>query len=128
MAVDSEQEAKIREEVITYLRSFLEGPNAKHYPYDKYPNVVDPGSTQTMSKALSAIDLYDGAMTDDWHNNHRSTYDTRTHNYGVHLAQAEGPNAKRYPYDKFPNIILSGSEPIMPKALIIYLRPHSSCI
>lgn len=126
MAVDSEQEAQIREEVSTSLRSFLEGPNAKHYPYDKYPNVVLPGSTPIMPKASGAIDLYDGAMTNDWHKNHRSTYDARTHDYGVHLAQAEGPNAKKYPYDKFPNVILPGSVAIMPKASApIDLYDHS---
>jgi len=55
------------------------------YPYDKYPASILPGSEPIEPKASGKIDLYDGAMTDDWHQNHRSTYNKRDHNYGVHL-------------------------------------------
>lgn len=34
-----------------------------------------------MPKASAKIDLFDGQMTDDWHQNHRSTYNPRTHSY-----------------------------------------------
>jgi hypothetical protein len=34
-----------------------------------------------MPKASAKLDLYDGAMTDEWQHNYRSTYNPRTHSY-----------------------------------------------
>ena len=34
-----------------------------------------------MPKKSDKLDLYDGAYDDEWHLNHRSTYNPRTHKY-----------------------------------------------
>lgn len=50
--VDAEEMARVRAEVRANLqhklRSFLYGPNAANYPYDKFPNVILPGSEPVM--------------------------------------------------------------------------------
>lgn len=76
---ESEARAQVRSELRQKLRSFLE--RDFKYPYDKFPATILPGSEPIMPKASSKIDLYDGQMTDDWHQNHRSTYNPRTHSY-----------------------------------------------
>jgi hypothetical protein len=76
---ESEARAQVRSELRQQLRSFLE--RDFKYPYDKFPATILPGSSAIMPKASAKIDLYDGQMTDDWHQNHRSTYNPRTHSY-----------------------------------------------
>jgi len=79
---ESEARAQVRSELRHKLRAYLERDFSTHkYPYDKFPATILPGSEPIMPKASSKIDLYDGAMTDDWHQNHRSTYNPRTHKY-----------------------------------------------
>jgi len=36
------------------------------YPFDKFPATILPGSEAIMPKKSSKIDLYDGAMNDEW--------------------------------------------------------------
>jgi hypothetical protein len=76
---ESEARAQIRSELRQKLRSFLE--RDMKYPFDKFPATILPGSKAIMPKASAKIDLYDGAMTNDWHKNHRATYNPRTHKY-----------------------------------------------
>lgn len=76
---ESEARAQVRSELRQKLREFLE--RDYKYPYDKFPATILPGSQAIMPKASAKIDLYDGQMTDDWHQNHRSTYNPRTHSY-----------------------------------------------
>jgi hypothetical protein len=76
---ESEARAQVRTELRQKLRAFLERDSK--YPFDKFPATILPGSSAIMPKASAKIDLYDGQMTDDWHQNHRSTYNPRTHAY-----------------------------------------------
>jgi hypothetical protein len=76
---ESDARAQVRSELRQKLRSFLE--RDFKYPYDKFPATILPGSEAIMPKASAKIDLYDGQMTDDWKQNHRSTYNPRTHSY-----------------------------------------------
>lgn len=75
----------MRIELQQKLRAFLNGPLAHTYPYDRFPNVVLPGSVAIMPKASVPLDLYDGAYDDHYHLNHRSTYNPRTHSYNNYL-------------------------------------------
>jgi hypothetical protein len=76
---ESEARAQVRSDLRQKLRAFLQID--MKYPYDKFPATILPGSEPIMPKASGKIDLYDGQMTDDWHQNHRSTYNPRTHSY-----------------------------------------------
>lgn len=87
----------VRNELRHTLRAYLEknyndslqaevpvdtaGRANKRYPWDKFPSTILPGSEAILPKASKPLDLYDGQMTDDWHKNHRSTYDPRTHKF-----------------------------------------------
>jgi hypothetical protein len=91
-AVESQAEARsrIRSELRSTLRAYLNregattvpGPKAL-YPYDRFPATILPGSEPVMPKASAPIDLFDGAMTDSWAKNHRSTYNGRDHAYNT---------------------------------------------
>jgi hypothetical protein len=91
-AVESQAEARsrIRSELRSTLRAYLNregattipGPKAL-YPYDRYPATILPGSEPVMPTASAPIDLFDGAMTDSWAKNHRSTYNGRDHAYNT---------------------------------------------
>lgn len=75
----AELRKKTRAELKTMLRSFLERDSK--YPYDKYPVTILPGSTPIMPKKSDAIEMFDGALDDHYHKNHRSSYNPRTHKY-----------------------------------------------
>jgi len=81
---ESEARAEVRSELRQKLRAFLQSERG-----DKFPAHILPGSEPIMPKASGKIDLYDGAMTDDWHQNHRSTYNPRTHAYDGYLVQLD---------------------------------------
>jgi hypothetical protein len=81
---ESEARAQVRSELRQKLRAFLDREpetNKYPYPYDKFPSTILPGSEPIMPKASAKFDLFDGTMTDDWHKNHRSTYNPRTHSF-----------------------------------------------
>ena len=91
-SVESQANARsrVRSELQSTLREYLNregqteipGPKAK-YPYDRFPATVLPGSVPVMPTASAPIDLFDGAMTDSWTKNHRSTYNGRDHAYNT---------------------------------------------
>ena len=62
---ESEARAQVRSELRSTLRAYLE--RDYKYPFDKFPATILPGSEAIMPKKSAKIDLYDGAMDDEYH-------------------------------------------------------------
>jgi len=76
---ESAARAQVRSELRSTLRAYLQ--REMKYPFDKFPATVLPGSAPILPKKSDPIDLYDGQMDNQWHQNHRSVYNPRTHAY-----------------------------------------------